>query len=149
MAAHRWDTETPQILPSRLAVRRRRERQAAGVSPASAGGPLDRTLTDGTADGTLDDLQDEPAVPLTSLPRRWRFPLRAAVLFSCLLLAAAVAIPLAQNREPHETLAVELGADVESVEAGPAKDSALDQPGVDLLGTGLATGQAQIGRAHV
>ena len=132
MAVHRWDTETPQILPSRLAVRRRMERQAADLPPASAGVRLDKSLTDRTADGALKDIQDEPAVPLTALPRRWRFPLRAAVLFTCLLLGAAVAIPLTQNREPHETLAVELGADVESVEAGTAEESVLDQPWVEI-----------------
>ncbi|MBD8043605.1 helix-hairpin-helix domain-containing protein [Arthrobacter sp. Sa2BUA2] len=137
MAAHRWDTEPAQILPSRLTVRRRRERQAAGLPPESAGRRLDSALPDETPDGI--QAAEQPA----ALPRRWRFPLRAAVMFACLLVAAAVAIPLIQNREPHETIAVELGAGVDTAEGGVTSIPGSDQPALGLPGTDLATGPAQ------
>jgi len=53
-------------------------------------------------------------------PRRWRFPLRGAVLAACLLLAAAMAVPLVQNREPQETFAVELSAEADGTGNSPA-----------------------------
>lgn len=165
MAAHRWDTEPAQILPSRLAVRRRRERQATGLPEAASGGldgphprspkPLGTRL-DGTAsdqvppcsstEGAAEHLQDEPAERRAVHPRRWRFPLRAAALFACLLLAAAVAIPLLRIRAPHESIAVDLGADVNTAVGSTAADAELsrssaEKPGPDQSGTNLAPDQ--------
>ncbi|MBD7994207.1 ComEA family DNA-binding protein [Arthrobacter sp. Sa2CUA1] len=87
--------------------------------------------------GTADGGENEPAERRNN--RRWWFPLRAAVLFACLLLAAAVTISLVQNREPHETLAVELDPDGESAERSAAEGSSFDPASLDRSGTGPAT----------
>lgn len=78
MAAHRWDTETPDTLTTRLAARR--EAVSAGTDGVNAEPPR----------------------------RRWGFPFRAAVLASCLLLAGAIALPLMGDRTPHEAVSIEL-----------------------------------------
>lgn len=166
MAAHRWDTEPAQILPSRLALRRRWERQATGLLEAASGGldgphprspkPLG-TRPGGTAseqvppcsstDGAAEHVQDEPAEQLAVSARRWGVPVRAAALFACLLLAAAVAIPLLQIRAPHESIAVDLGAGVDTAEGSSAADAALsrsspEKPGPDPSGPNPAPDRA-------
>lgn len=153
MAAHRWDTEPAQILPTRFALRRRREQRMPGL-PEAASGRLDSphtrghrplgTRPEGTPSGPIllssstggaaENVEYEPAGQLAASPRRWRFPLRAAALFACLLLAAAVAILLLQIRAPHESIAVDLGAGVNTAEDRAAADAVLSQSSPDQHG---------------
>ncbi|MBF4995250.1 ComEA family DNA-binding protein [Arthrobacter gandavensis] len=134
MANHRWDTEPPDTLPSRLAARRRAAGQAKtgqkdgdpwpgpglhGGDPSAAGdgdawvipsregidADSPNAKTGPGGDGFAAGPQPEV---LGGGRRRWRFPLRAGILAACLMLAAAAAVPLLRDREA--VLAVDLGA---------------------------------------
>ncbi len=121
MANHRWETEPPAVLPSRLAVRRR----AAGVDLPPGGEP--EPGKNSRSGPFLEDI--EPAWqlpdPEEDVPgfgtdpsvaagnrRRWKFPRRAGILAACLMLAAAAAVPLLRDRASAEVLSVELGSNL-------------------------------------
>lgn len=132
MANHRWDTEPPAALPSRLAVRRlaagqpnRQQRSRSPYQDDFLGSREEDAWAlpgrDGSAahvgdagaagaepgDEGFDDGFDDAGRPEARRPRRrWGFPLRAGILAACLMLAAAVAVPLLRDRGP--VLAVEL-----------------------------------------
>lgn len=138
MANHRWETEPPAVLPSRLAARRR----AAGVGLPPPGGlpgfGTDSRSRPGQEDteavwqlpGPEEDEPDSYTDPSVSSenPRRWRFPLRAGILAACLMLAAAAAVPLLRDRSSSEVLSVELGSNLAT--AGSDGRPATGTPGL-------------------
>ena len=138
MANHRWDTEPPAVLPSRLAARRR----AVAVDSADARSEPGRTdfhsgavAADGAGawqlpdrDGCEPESSTDPPVP-TENPRRWGFPLRAGILAACLMLAAAAAVPLLRDRASSEVLSVELGSNLAA--AGSDGPQATGRPGTN------------------
>ncbi|MFZ3416707.1 helix-hairpin-helix domain-containing protein [Arthrobacter sp. 3Tela_A] len=145
MANHRWETEPPAVLPSRLAARRR----AAGVDlPPPGGQPGVGTdsrgrpeLEDTEAVWQLPDPEEDepdsstdPGVSFQN-PRRWRFPLRAGILAACLMLAAAAAVPLLRDRASSEVLSVELGSNLATAGSG-GHPAATGTPGPDELDEG-------------
>lgn len=162
MANHRWDTEPPAVLPSRLAARRR----AAGIGLPPQGDPgPDGDIRSGSfqrnaeADWQLPDPGEDDPDPdndrpaLTENPRRWRFPVRAGILAACLMLAAAAAVPLLRDRASSEVLSVELGSNL--VTAGSEEAQAVgspgtaEGPGVQLeRGTGRSEGPAASGEPN-
>ncbi|MER2136972.1 MAG: helix-hairpin-helix domain-containing protein [Arthrobacter sp.] len=144
MANHRWDTEPPTALPSRLAVRRRAA--GNGLQPEGSAGPGGDTGSGSVQGSTEPEWQltdfgedpnaeaDRPAA--TKTPRRWRFPLRAGVLAACLMLAAAAAVPLMRDRASAEVLSVELGSvELGSVELGSVEPGSVE-PGSNLATPG-------------
>ena len=123
MANHRWDTEPPAVLPSRLAARRR----AAGIGfppPEDVAVPATESRIGAVQEDGWTGLQDireaEPDVSVSAEnPRRWRFPVRAGVLAACLMLAAAAAVPLLRDRAVSEVLSVELGSNLVTAGSDP------------------------------
>ncbi|MER2135575.1 MAG: helix-hairpin-helix domain-containing protein [Arthrobacter sp.] len=152
MANHRWDTEPPAVLPSRLAARRR----AAGIDLPLPGGVSDpgtdtrsgpvRENTEAVwqppdSEGDDPGPSTDPSVSAQS-PRRWRFPARAGILAACLMLAAAAAVPLLRDRASSDVLSVELGSNLvsagseapqETEPSGTAQAQG-DQPQADRAG---------------
>ncbi|MFZ3453436.1 helix-hairpin-helix domain-containing protein [Arthrobacter sp. 7Tela_A1] len=128
MAAHRWDTEPPDTLTSRLAARR---------EAASAG---------------TDDVNADPR------RRRWGFPFRAAVLAVCLLLAGAVAFPLVLDTPheavsieldvPDSGETAGTGGDGPDGAAGPGVSTVTEEPpGQVMPGSNPSAGNAGTGQA--
>lgn len=124
MANHRWDTEPPAALPSRLAARRR----AAGLDP-SGGLEPGQMEYNRDAPESGEEEKDLPAGPEREASgleqsvspenqRRWSFPLRAGILAACLMLAVAAAVPLLRDRASSDVLSVELGSTFAATSAG-------------------------------
>ncbi|WP_404320052.1 ComEA family DNA-binding protein [Arthrobacter luteolus] len=141
MADHRWDTEPPAILPSRLAARRRAAGNGtmfSGAEDPGANAPAP------VGDGTVNDHQvpvpasvsagdsgADSAADSQRPARRWRFPLGAGILAACLMLAAAAALPLLRDRDRDPVLSVEMGTDVSAgriADTGEADPEGQDSP---------------------